>query len=54
MRCGSYRPEGYHGHMTFDAFEVLNVKGAIAHKPGDHGTPARVRVTIQAIRTHEK
>jgi flavin-binding protein dodecin len=52
--AGLTDPQGYHGHMTFDAFEVLDVKGAIAHKPGDHGTPARVQVTIQAIGTHEK
>jgi flavin-binding protein dodecin len=52
--AGLTDPQCYHGHMTFDAFEVLDVKGAIAHKPGDHGTPARVQVTIQAIGTHEK
>jgi hypothetical protein len=52
--AGLTDPEGHYGHLTFDAFEVLNIKGAIAHKPGDHGTPERVQVAIQALGTHEK
>ena len=52
--AGLTDPKGHHGNLTFDAFEVVTIKGGIAHKPGEHGTPARVRVTIQAAGTHTK
>jgi hypothetical protein len=35
--AGLTDPKGHHGGLTFDAFEVLNIKGTISHKPGDHG-----------------
>jgi hypothetical protein len=50
--AGLTDPQGHHAALTFDAFEVLNIKGTIAHTPGDHGTPSRVQVTIQALGTH--
>jgi hypothetical protein len=50
--AGLTDPKGHSGGLTFDAFEVVNIKGSIAHKPGDHGTPQRVRVTIQAMGSH--
>jgi flavin-binding protein dodecin len=52
--AGLTDPQGHHAHLAFDAFEVINIKGAIAHKPGDHGTPERIHVAIQALGTHEK
>jgi hypothetical protein len=52
--AGLTDPQGHHADMTFDAFEVLSIKGTIAHKPGDHGAPSRVQVTIQALGTHAK
>lgn len=52
--AGLTDPQGHHASLTFDAFEVLNVKGTIAHKPGDHGTPGQVQVTIQAVGSHAK
>lgn len=52
--AGLTDPQGHHGHLIFDAFEVLNIKGTIAHQPGEHGTPEQVTVTIQALGSHEK
>ena len=52
--AGLTDPQGHHAHLTFDAFEVLNIKGDIAHKAGEHGTPERVTVTVQAVGSHEK
>lgn len=52
--AGMTDPQGHHSHLTFDAFEVVNIKGSIAHEPGDHGTPERVQVIIQALGRHEK
>jgi len=52
--AGLTDPKGHQGHLTFDAFEVLHIKGAIAHKAGEHGTPARIKVTIQAAGSHQK
>jgi flavin-binding protein dodecin len=52
--AGLTDPQGHHGHLTFDAFEVVNIRGKIAHKAGEHGTPESVRVTIQAAGSHEK
>jgi flavin-binding protein dodecin len=52
--AGLTDPQGHHGHLTFDAFEVLNIKGTIGHKAGEHGTPAHIQVTIQALGSHEK
>jgi hypothetical protein len=52
--AGLTDPQGHHSGLAFDAFEVVNIKGTIAQKPGDHGTPERVQVTIQALGTHSK
>ena len=52
--AGLTDPLGHHAALTFDAFEVLNIKGTIAHPPGDHGTPDRVQVTIQALGAHTR
>jgi hypothetical protein len=52
--AGLTDPQGHHGHLTFDAFEVLNIKGVIGQKAGEHGTPERVQVSIQAMGSHEK
>ena len=52
--AGLTDPQGHHSSLTFDTFEVLNIKGTIGHKRGDHGTPAHVRVTIQALGAHAK
>jgi flavin-binding protein dodecin len=52
--AGLTDPQGHHGHLTFDSFEVVNIKGKIAHKAGEHGTPERVQVTIQAAGSHDK
>lgn len=50
--AGLTDPQGHHAKLTFNAFEVANIKGTIAHTPGDHGTPGVVQVTIQALGTH--
>ena len=52
--AGLTDPQGHNAQLTFDAFEVLNIKGTIAHQAGDHGTPERIQVAIQALGTHEK
>jgi hypothetical protein len=52
--AGLTDPEGHHAGFAFEAFEVQNIKGTIVHKPGDHGTPDRIRVTIRALGTHVK
>lgn len=50
--AGLTDPQGHHSTMTFNAFEVLKIEGAVDHTPGDHGTPGRMTVTIQALGTH--
>ena len=52
--AGLTDPQGHHAGLTLDSFEVLNIKGTIAHRPGDHGTPGRIQVTIQALGSHAK
>lgn len=52
--AGLTDPKGHYNTMTFDAFEVLKIEGSVAHEPGDHGTPGRLSVTIQALGTHTK
>lgn len=52
--AGMTDPQGHHSSLTFDAFEVVNIKGTISHKPGDHGTPAHIQVTLQAVGSHAK
>ena len=52
--AGLTDPQGHNSSLTFDSFEVLSIKGAISHNPGDHGTPGPVQVTIQALGTHSK
>jgi len=52
--AGLTDPEGHHAGLAFDTFEVQSIKGTISQKPGDHGTPNRVQVTIQATGTHVK
>jgi hypothetical protein len=51
--AGLTDPQGHHAKLAFDAFEVVKIKGRIDHKPGDHGTPAEVQVTIEALGTHQ-
>jgi hypothetical protein len=50
--AGLTDPQGHHASLCFDAFEVLNIKGTIDHKPGDHGTPGKLQVTIEAMGSH--
>lgn len=50
--AGLTDPQGHHSTMTFDAFEITKIEGSISHEPGDHGTPGRLSVTIQALGTH--
>ncbi len=52
--AGMTDPQGHHSSLTFDAFEVVNIKGTISHKPGDHGTPAHIQVTLHAVGSHAK
>ena len=52
--AGMTDPQGHNSSLTFDAFEVVNIKGTISHKPGDHGTPAHIQVTLQAVGSHAK
>jgi hypothetical protein len=52
--AGLTDPKGHHSSLTFDAFEVVNIKGTIGHKPGDHGTPGHIQVTLQALGRHVK
>jgi flavin-binding protein dodecin len=52
--AGLTDPEGHHAGLAFDAFEVQSIKGTIAHKAGEHGTPNRLQVTIQAVGAHVK
>ena len=54
MRLRMTDPQGHHSSLTFDAFEVVNIKGTISHKPGDHGTPAHIQVTLHAVGSHAK
>jgi hypothetical protein len=51
--AGLTDPKEHHSALTFDAFEVVKVKGTIAHKQGEHGTPNKVQVLIQALGAHE-
>jgi hypothetical protein len=50
--AGLTDPQGYHAALTFNSFEVVNIKGMIADNPGDHGTPGSMQVTIQAAGSH--
>lgn len=50
--AGLTDPQGHHAHLSFNSFEVVTIKGTIAHNPGDHGTPERIEVTLQAAGTH--
>jgi hypothetical protein len=50
--AGLTDPQGHGSNVTFNSFEVVNIKGTIAHNPGDHGTPDQVQVTIQGTGTH--
>ena len=52
--AGMTDPKGHHSSLTFDAFEVVKINGTISHKPGDHGAPAHLQVTLQAIGSHNK
>ena len=52
--AGLTDPEGHHAGLAFDGFEVQSIKGTIAHKAGEHGSPNRVQVTIQAVGAHVK
>jgi hypothetical protein len=51
--AGMTDPKGHHSGLTFDAFEVVKIKGTISHKPGDQGTPAHIEVTLQAVGAHQ-
>ena len=51
--AGLTDPKGHHSTLTFDAFELVKIKGSIVHKQGDHGTPGRVDVLIQALGAHQ-
>ena len=50
--AGLTDPKGHHANLNFNTFEVLNIKGRIAHNPGDHGTPDAIQVTLQAAGNH--
>jgi hypothetical protein len=50
--AGLTDPQGHHGSLTFDAFEVLKIAGTIAHKPGAHGSTGHVRILLQANGSH--
>jgi hypothetical protein len=52
--AGLTDPDGHNATLAFNSFEVREIKGTIAHKPGDHGTPDRIQVTIRALGTHVK
>lgn len=52
--AGITDPEGHHAGLEFNSFEVKTIKGTIAHNAGDHGTPNRISVTIEAHGTHVK
>ena len=52
--AGMTDPQGHNSRLTFDSFEVTQIKGTISHKPGSHGTPAHFQVTIQAVGAHQK
>ena len=52
--AGLTDPKGHHAGLTFDSFEVVHIRGGIAHKAGEHGVPSRVKVTIQAAGIHQK
>ena len=52
--AGMTDPQGHHSTLTFDEFEVVKIKGTISHKPGDHGTPAHIQVTLQAVGAHQR
>ncbi len=51
--AGLTDPLGHHASLTFDAFDVLKIIGAIAHKAGDHGTIGHVKVLLHAIGSHQ-
>jgi hypothetical protein len=51
--AGLTDPQGHSGSLTFDSFEVVNIKGKVAHNPGDHGTPASIEVMIRAAGSHQ-
>jgi len=50
--AGLTDPQGHHPGLSFDAFEILKVSGTILHPRGDHGTPGRIRVLIEATAHH--
>lgn len=50
--AGMTDPKGHHSRLSFNAFEVVNIKGTISHKPGEPGTPAHIQVTLQAVGSH--
>lgn len=52
--AGLTDPQGHHGGIVFNTFEVLKIKGTIANQKGDHGTPGQVQVTIEAVGTHTR
>lgn len=52
--AGLTDPQGHHGTLTFDAFEVMKISGTIAHKPGDHGATGHVKVLLQAVGSHHE
>jgi len=52
--AGLTDPAGHHAGFEFNAFEVENIKGTIAHKAGDHGATDRIEVRIRALGTHSK
>ncbi|MGD8341340.1 MAG: hypothetical protein PVH89_11180 [Gammaproteobacteria bacterium] len=51
--AGLTDPQGHSGSLTFDSFEVVNIKGKVAHNPGDHGTPGSIEVMIRAAGSHQ-
>ncbi|MEI9891825.1 MAG: hypothetical protein WDN45_16275 [Caulobacteraceae bacterium] len=46
--AGLTDPRGHHPGLTFDAFEIVKITGAIDHPRGEHGKPAHIRVVIEA------
>ena len=52
--AGVSDPQGHHPGLKFESFRVEEIEGTISYKPGDHGTPTYVQVTIQAIGAHVK
>jgi hypothetical protein len=52
--AGLTDPQGHTGGLSFDSFKVVEIEGSIQHNPGDHGTPGKIRVTLQAAGAHTK